>query len=514
MESNRKVFQIISVIMNTLGDLVSKSADSPKFQKKLKDVKDSVEEQKDKDKDSGKGKWDEETLKGVKKVITTFKEIIENFESKKPLKIAKGLFKLATSVAKLFRASPYVSGILDVLEAVSVLITESKPNKPSVIHQLTKVVHDEMIHLNERLHDQKYNGLKLRMSEQILQLQRMKEGEKLDDPSLWNDYVQFLGELAIRFESPLPFKYEKKLTKDPDVKDFVKAIVTYSEAFSSFMTHLLAVVAVYTKVGMAQEDAYAVHRKMNYQTKEAEEKLSFLSEERYLTFLGKIDGGKLTKIVALSRRIRDRSLVETVRHILGLSPMPNLTTVESSANNVSQQAVTLRPVPKCSVFSWLPYLPYSYVSIQFFNKVDVPMKIISGEVGKSQGNQFQFEQIVEPRKSYCQKTDFSISTGGYIVLYFNSSMVSSDLENTIVIEFAVSHGYFGYKIGMQDKTNEEFSGGQDALDESSKQPGTLYFSENGKYYIAKAEYFFCVPYYTFRFIIQDFDPEAVGDGEH
>ena len=496
--------------MKALGDLLSKSAGFPEFRKKLKDVKDSVEEQKDKDKDSGKGKWDEETFKGVKKIIITSKESIENFESKKPLEFLKGMIKLATSVAKLVDASPYASGLLYVLEAVCVLITESEPNKPSVIHRLTEV-HDDMIHLNERLHDQKYNGLKLRMSEQIIQVQQMK-GEKLDDPSLWNDYVQFLGELAIRFESPLPFKYEKKLTKDPDVKDFVTAIVTYSEAFSSFMTHLFAVVAVYTKVGMAQEDVYAVHRKMNYQTKEAEEKLSFLSEERYLTFLGKIDGGKLTKIVALSRRIRDKILVETVRHSLGLSPMPNLTTVESSAKKVSQQAVTLRSVEKC-ISS--PYLFFDgYVSIQFFNDVDVPMKIVSGEVGGNQGNQFQFEQIVEPRKSYRQVTDYSFSTGGYIVLYFNSSMVSSDLENIRVIEFAMSHGYMTNKTGMQDKTDEEFSGGQDALDESSVYPVTLYFSENGKYYIAKAEYFVCWPEYTFRFIIQDFDPEAVGDGEH
>ena len=300
------------------------------------------------------------------------------------------------------------------------------------------------------------------------------------------------------------------------MKDFVTAIVKYSEAFSRFMVLLLVAAVKYKKVRIVEHvnDAAPVYRKMIFQIKEAKKKLSFLSEERYLTFLGKIDDGKLTKIVALSRRIRDRSLVETVRHSLGLSPMPNLTTVESSAKKVSQQAVTLRPVPKCNVYGWLLHFFYSHVSIQFFNEVDVPMKIVSGEVGKSQGNQFQFEQIVEPRKSYRQETDFFISTGGYIVLYFNSSMVSSDLENTRVIEFAVSHGYCKYKIGMQDKTNEEFSGGQDALDESSAHPVTLYFSENGKYYIAKAEYFVCWPDYTFRFIIQDFDPEAVGDGEH
>ena len=511
MESNSSDFQSISEMKDALRDLHLKSAGFPEFQKKLYDVEASLEKKKDKNKDSGKGKSDKKIDEGVKKVIITKIESIEDLKSQEPLKILRIVLDIAAIVAKDV-GGPYHSIFLVLSLLFSVFGRENNPNQPSVVHQLTKVVHDEMIHLNKRLHDQKYNGLKLRMSEQILQLQRMKEGEKLDDPSLWNDYVQFLGELAIRFESPLPFKYEKKLTKDPDVKDFVTAIVTYSEAFSSFMAFLLVVAVEYTKVRMAQEDVYAVYRKMTCQIKEAEEKLSFLSEERYLTFLGKIEGGKLTKIVALSRRIRDKILVETVRHSLGLSPMPNLTTVESSAKKVSKQAVTLRSEKKCN---WSLYQLFGkYVAIQFFNEADVPMKIVSGEVGESQGNQVQFEQIVEPRKSYRQETDFRISTGGYIVPYFNSSMVSSDLQNTRVIEFAVSHGFYEYKIGMQDKTNEEFSGGQDALDESSAHPVTLYFSENGKYYIAKAEYFKCRPIYTFRFIIQDFDPEAVGDGEH
>ena len=482
----------------------SKSAGFPEFRKKLDEMKASMEEQKGKGKDSGK--WDKKTYKEVKKAITTTRDSIEDFKSGDRLKILKGCLAIASSLLNLYAPDKSFGVIFRKLsEAVSVLITESKPNQPSVVHELIKV-----------FHDQKYGGLKLRMSEQIFQFQVMKEGEKLDDPTLWNDYVQFLGELAFRFESPLPFKYEKKLTKDPKVKDFVTAIVKYSEAFSRFMVLLLVAAVKYKKVRIVEHvnDAAPVYRKMIFQIKEAKKKLSFLSEERYLTFLGKLDDGKLTKIVALSRRIRDRSLVETVRHNLGLSPMPNLTTVESSAKKVSQQAVTLRPVPKCNVYGWLLHFFYSNVSIQFFNEVDVPMKIVSGEVGESQGNQFQFEQIVEPRKSYRQKTNFFISTGGYIVLYFNSSMVSSDLENTRVIEFAVSNCFSESKIGMQDKTDAEFSGGQDALDESSAHPVTLYFSENGKYYIAKAEFFVCGPDYTFRFIIQDFDPEAVGDGEH
>ena len=343
----------------------------------------------------------------------------------------------------------------------------------------------------------------------------MKEGEKLDDPSLWNDYMQFLGELASRFESPLPFKYETGyLIEDPDVKDYVTAVVKYSEAHSCFMALLLVAKAKYLELGTAREDDVAtVDRKMIFQIEEAKEKLFFLSEKRFLTFLGRIEGGKLTKIVALSRRFRDRSLLETVRQSLGLSPMPDLSTVESSAKKVSKQAVTLRSGKKCNGFLYRYF--GKNVSIQFINDVDLPIKIVSGEVGWSRQNELQFVQIVPPRSRYRRETNFTFSTGGYIVLYLDGNMLGSDSENTRVIEFAASSQFFMYsKINMQDKTDEEFQRGLNAYNERSEDTVTLYFSENGKYYIAKAEIFVCWPNRTFRFIIQDIDPDAVGDGKH
>ena len=284
-----------------------------------------MEEQKDKNKDSCKGKSDKISYEEVKKVTTTTISSVKKFKSKDPLNILKGVLDIAPTLLNLVApGNPYSFILRGLAEAVGVLITESKPNQPSVVRQLANVVHHEMIHFNKRLHDQKYNGLERRVSEQILQLQRMKDGEKLDDPSLWNDYAQFLGELASRFESPLPFKYESNLTEDPDVKDFVTAVVKYSEAHSCFMALLLVAKAKYLELGTAREDDVAsVDRKMIFQIEEAKEKLFFLSEKRYLTFLGRIEGEKLTKIVALSRRFRDRSLVETVRQSLGLSPMPD-----------------------------------------------------------------------------------------------------------------------------------------------------------------------------------------------
>ena len=475
-----------------------------------------MEEQKGKNKDSSKGESDKISLvTKLTKVVTTIQKGIEKIKTKDPLKIFDGVLDIVSSLLNLVDAGKPYSFIFRILsEAVGMFFTESRQNQPSVVHQLTDVVHGEMIHFNKRLQDQKYDGLKLRVSEQIFQLQRMKEGEKLDDPSLWNDYMQFLGELASRFESPLPFKYESYLIDDPDVKDYVTAVVKYSEAHSCFMALLLVAKAKYLELGTAREDDVAtVDRKMIFQIEEAKEKLFFLSEKRFLTFLGRIEGGKLTKIVALSRRFRDRSLLETVRQSLGLSPMPDLSTVESSAKKVSKQAVTLRSGKKCNGFLYRYF--GKNVSIQFINDVDLPIKIVSGEVGWSRQNELQFVQIVPPRSRYRRETNFTFSTGGYIVLYLDGNMLGSDSENTRVIEFAASSQFFMYsKINMQDKTDEEFQRGLNAYNERSEDTVTLYFSENGKYYIAKAEIFVCWPNRTFRFIIQDFEPEAVGDGKH
>lgn len=503
----------IPEIEEALNNLRSKLAGFPEAQKKLDEVRVPVKEQKEENKDSCQGKSDKIALGDVMKLLTTTKNSIEKIKSKDSKKILEGVLAIISSFANLVVFDKRKRDIIQTIwQVAGWLFMESKSDQ-SVVDQLTNVVHDEMMNLNRRLQDQKYNGLKRRVKEQIFQLQRMKEGEKLDDPNLWNDYAQFLGELAQRFESPLPFKYENNLTGDVEVKDFITAVVTYSEAHSCFMALLFVAKAKYTELGIAHEDDVAtVERKMNYQSKDAKEKLSFLSEKRFLTFRGKIEDGKLLKILALSRRIRDRRVVETVRHSLGLSPMPDLSTVESSAKKVNQQAVTLRSVQNCN---WFLY-QYSgiYSSIQFINDVDFPIKIESGGIGWSQGNQLQFVELVPPRERFHKNTHFSFSTAGHITLCFNSILscdVGASRENIRVFEFAMSFVFYDSKISMQDKTAAEFSRGLDAYNERSEDAVTLYFSEDGKYYIVKAEIFLCWPDRIWRFIIQDFDPEAVGD---
>jgi len=64
---------------------------------------------------------------------------------------------------------------------------------------------------------------------------------------------------------------------------------------------------------------------------------------------------------------------------------------------------------------------------------------------------------------------------------------------------------------MQDKTDGGFSRGLVALKERSEDAVTLFFSEGEKYFIAHAEIFVCWPDRIWRFVVQEFDPEAVGD---
>ena len=475
-----------------------------------------MKKQRDKNKESYKGKTHKKPFEEMEKVLKTTINSIEKFKSKDPLQITMGVLDIVSSLANpVDVGKPYGFVIRSLQASLRWLLTESKPNEPNVVDQVAKVVHDEMVRFNRRLQDQKYHGLKRRVSDQIFQFRRMQPGEKLDDPYLWNDYVQFLGELASRFESPIPFKYDYSLTEDPDVADFVTAVVTYSEAHSCFMALLFVAKAVYADFGITHEnDVAAVDRKRECQINDAKEKLSFLSEKKFLTFRGKLDGGKLTKIVALSRSIRGRRLVENVRHSLGLSPMHQLSTVESSARKVDQLSVKLKSVQICN-WSLLRYGGITS-SIQFINDVDFPMTISSGEVGWSLGNQLKFRQTVHPGGRHHVNLPSSFSTAGYLILDVNNVLgsnvaVESPREYARFIEFAVSNVFLDTKISMQDKTDAGFSRGLVALNERSEDEVTLLFSEGEKYYIAKAEIFVCWPHRIWRFVVQEFDPEAVGD---
>ena len=476
-----------------------------------------------------------ETVGKVLKVVQVTVNSIEKFKSDDPVDIAIGVLNIVSSIGSVF-GGPYGPIITTICGIISTILSYGKPKhaQPSVVDQLAKVVHKELVNFNQKLHDQRFQGLQDRVCNQTSQLRTLKSAEKLDDTNLWNDYVQFMGELSHRLESPLPFKYEKgsPLTEDPDVADFVTAVVTYSEAYVCFMALLLAANGRFADLGR-KEDEDVVYRIIKRQKEKARETLAFLSDEKYLTFLGRLpyEGGKLMKIVVLSRNTSGKRLVEAVRRSLDLPQLPDSGKVESEASKVSSQCVKLKledhdtHSPQNSVFPQgnkavvaLTRVLVGVIYIEFVNETDFPMKIVSGKVGWRTLRSFTFTHDVQSRSNCWLEISrlpgtSGFSTGGYIILYQNgilSSEVEPPASNVRVIEFALSSLM---KINIQDKTSSEFTSGQDTYDKmNSGKAKTLYWFNNGEHFIARAEItrYLSRPV-TFRFVVQDYDPLAVSD---
>ncbi|XP_022783101.1 uncharacterized protein LOC111323916 [Stylophora pistillata] len=500
----------------------------PDFDYKLKEISDWVRKQKE----CAQSKSTQIPIENQGKVIVAFINTLDKFRSKNTHEVYKGVLEIISSEAVL-KGKPYGPELKVLCSIISAILVVNKSKESCVVDRLAKVVHDELTLFNRKFQDQKYDGLRRRVSDQIFQLRSMQPGEKLDDENLWNDYVQFLGELANRFESPLPFKYEDSLAEDPEVADCVTALVTYCEAYGCFMALLLAAKGKYVEFRSEYKvNEEVVNRKISRQREDTKAKLDFLSDERYLTFLGRLPhhGGKLTKILALSRNLRAKGLVEVVRGSLDLTPMQSLDTVESDARKVSRQSVKGKaeghqifngsPL-KCLFFSlWGPKF-YA----QFINETDFPVKIVSGRIGQNKGN-LEIVQVLQPHASHSQRafsfTDFmcGFSTGGYIILYMNgvvSPGTEPPTDDARVIEFALSRGHMppilNHKINIEDKTNNEFTSGKDTYKKmNSMETKSLYWFERGIHFMARGEIVterFNIG--IWRFLIQEFDPLAVED---
>lgn len=480
------------------------------MEERINRISDWVDEQKKEKPADMKGH-----IENVGKVLTATANAIPKFKSGDPFKITSATLDVISSAAVMF-GGPYGAAAAALCSIIGAIVSANKPGEPSVVERLSEVVHKELVNFNKKLQNQKYNGLKDRVSDQKHQLQGMSREEKLDDPNLWNDYTQFLGELSERFESPLPFKYEENLSKDPDVADCVNALVLYCQAHSCFLTLLTAAKGRFEDLGRVEEQNM-VQRKIEGQTQHAKEKLAFLSNKKYLTFLGRLpsSGGKLTKILSLTRNPSGTLRVEEVRRSLKLSKMSSNSVVERAAKRVLKQHVRLD-------FDYFPF-PDSYrnsqLKVQFINNCGLPMKVVG-----SNWKSMMLLQDVPDSRSFEWKPSGSFSIGGYIIIY-NDGKVSSSTEpegNERVIEFAMSKPTFGYsKINIEDKTHGEFTKGRDTYNKMShiarKQ---IYWEQDEEHYIAVADHHviqkrtnfriagrpYLKPYFTWRFLVQSFYP--------
>lgn len=515
--------------------------DKPDFQKNFDNINGWVNEQKEK-----KG---EDKIQKVGEALRTTVNALEKLKTGDPYDVTCGTLEIISSIATV-AGGPFGVAFSALCSIAGAIVSSNKPAKPSVVEQLAQVVHSELNNFFDKLQGAELSGLEGRVKRQKTRLREMKGKEELDDENLWNDYDHFMGQLQYRVNLPLQFKYGPNLEQDPDFADFVRAVVTYCRAYTCFMALLTVARAKFQEVGDSSDKIDAINRIINHRQTNIKETLTFLSDKRYLKFIGRLpsEGGKLTKILLLARNPTAKQVVESVRGSLGLTKMANSVEVEKAVGKVSRQTVKLKFNGEMfgqglrgvlAAFDAIGiFMVGSATTVLFINETDYPMRIVSGTVGWPKGN-LEFVEDVKPH-SYYSKVIWSFtgtfSTGGYIKIANNGKLSSAPADDdpnetdVRVIEFALSSPYVApVKINIQDKTDCGRSKGKDTYDKMADDKGkTLYWKKGKEHHLARAEVlrttpeqfldwfrlrkFNIVPYTskakgTWCFIVQNFDPD-------
>lgn len=522
-----------------LQDFSNGMEDKPDFQKDMENIKGWINDQ--------RKKGDEEKIAKIGAALTTTVNALQKIQSGNPEEVACGTLEIISSVAAVV-GGPYGVAISAVCSIAGAIISANKPAQPSVVEQLANVVHSELNNFHHQIKLEKLDGLKGRVKRQLTQLRDMKKKQELDDPGLWNFYDQFMGELKRGVESAIPFKYEDNLEKDDKFAVFRKAVVIYCNAYTCFMGLLTVAKGKFQKFDDSSDMVDKIDRLIVPLRSTTKETLTFLSDKKYLKFIGRLpsENGNLAKILLLTRNPAAKKVVELVRKSLELPEMPVSEVVEEAAEKVSRQIVKLKFKGKefsdatrvlFSVVDFIPTIPPigSATTVLFINETDFPMRIVSGTVGWPKGN-LEFQQDVDSH-SYYDKVISSFtgtfSTGGYIKIAYNGKLSSKEDPNegdVGIIEFALESPWARtIKINIQDKSEVTRTKGTNTYDGMTDDKGkTLYWKRGEVHYLARAEVlrttaelytdwasfrkFNLLPYTsnakgTWCFIIQDFDPE-------
>jgi len=92
------------------------------------------------------------SIENVRKVLMATTNGIEKFNSEDSLETTRAVLDfISATVGELL--GPVTKAA--VCRIIGTLLTESEPQQPSVVDQLAKAVHDELLHFNKRLQDQK-----------------------------------------------------------------------------------------------------------------------------------------------------------------------------------------------------------------------------------------------------------------------------------------------------------------------------------------------------------------------
>ena len=176
-------------LLSSFHTCVSKFSDShhawlskQKFEKEIDKISEWVEEQKK----QSKNPCNIEGVENVCNFVRSATNAIRKMTSGQASDIVSGSMDIVSSVVTCVGAfagpiGAAVGAIIGTIcNIIGAIFTANKPRQqPSVVEQLAKVVHQELVSFNKTFQDQKYHGLVDRVTEQKTQLRTMERGDNL-----------------------------------------------------------------------------------------------------------------------------------------------------------------------------------------------------------------------------------------------------------------------------------------------------------------------------------------------
>ena len=463
----------------------------------------------------------------VENVIEKCVDFLESLSSGNPVQVMKQCLSIASSVTVLV-GGPYGAAAVAICSILTSIFSVNSPKEPDLVTEFTDIVHAELLKFNGELKRQTFEGLKSRvknMNACLKELLGPSNLTELPDKALYEtDFPQFIGEVAYNF-----LKGRDMDSKEEEVNNYLTSMVIYCNAQTALFLLLTNILATFQSTGRLTN---MIKRLMDTQVQDAQEKLGFLSEEKYLRksalfAIGAHTGKSITeddlrKVVNIRhfgkcRHLPGYDIIEGFREGLGMPKIPETLVELFQGGSVRGPKGIIHRYPQ-------PQTKGDHHYFQLINHSHVPVRVECGMAGNDV-NRLRFCQNVPPYSSYERVATESMwwifSTGGVFTMYLSGEITSSETRNLKVFEFALSNPVVGLCESAILEKDPQLSvhTGEDCWKQMGCNPSPpIYFEHCDKYYVVHGGHTWSFlrggvldfpgknGCRTWRFVIQEYDP--------
>lgn len=441
------------------------------------------------------------------KTISSFGEILEESAghlkaiiSCQPSEVMKGCLGIAGNIAKVV-PGPYGAAVGALCRIFGSILSHSTPNEPDLATVFIEKIHEELQKFNQKLQSQRFEGLRLRVKNMILNLKTLQSAcvnHEIPDKALYEtDFPQFIGEVSHNIVKLSQGCSEK------DIDDCLRSLNVYCNAQTLLFLLLANILATFQATG---RQTIFIENLVTGQKADVVEKLEFLFVEKILSSSNAPDReAKKRMILHLKRNFLLFSEVEKFRESLGMTITSEIETIRKEVFEAD-----LSCPKKIQHLYPQPQTEGSHHYFQLINHTDVPITVVCDRKAG-----FEVSRHVHPRSSFehiATYISWIFSISGFFIIYLDGRLrpLKDMFEggNLKVFEFALSNPPIGNRRTVVLEASRVLPSRLTGSMPSYYSPPN-YFAYNKKYYVVFGG---CTGNQskngcrTWRIVVQEFDP--------